>query len=35
MEGGGDRRDGKVALRQGMYALLAPLEPAAQRKVLH
>ena len=35
MEGGGDRRDGKVALRQGMDALLAPLKLAAERKALH
>ena len=35
MEGGGDSKDGKVALRQGMDALLAPLKRAAERKALH
>ena len=34
MEGGGDRRDGKVTLRQGMDALLAPLKLAARSKAL-
>ena len=34
MEGGGDRRDGRVALRQGMDALLAPLKLAARSKAL-
>lgn len=34
MEGGGDKRDGKVALRQGMDALLAPLKLAAGNKAL-
>ena len=34
MEGGGDRRDGKDALRQGMDALLAPLKQAAMQKAL-
>ena len=35
MEGGGDGKDGKAALRQGMNALLAPLKLAAERKALH
>lgn len=34
MEGGGDNRDRKTALRQGMDALLAPLKDAAERKDL-
>lgn len=34
MEGGGNRRDGRVALRQGMDALLAPLKRAAGQKAL-
>ena len=35
MEGGGDNKDGKVALRLGMDALLAPLKRDAERKALH
>ena len=35
MEGGGDSKDGKVALRQGMDTLLAPLKRAAERNALH
>lgn len=35
MEGGGDRRDGKAALRQGMDALLKPLKTTARSKALH
>lgn len=35
MEGGGDSRDGKAALRQGMDALLEPLKTAARSNTLH
>lgn len=35
MEGGGNSKDGKVALRQGMDALLNPLKAAARSKALH
>ena len=35
MEGGGDSRDGKAALRQGMDALLEPLKAAARSNALH
>lgn len=35
MEGGGNSKDTKAKLRQGMDALLAPLKRAAQRKSLH
>ena len=35
MEGGGDGRDTKAALRQGMDALLQPLKEAARAKALH
>ena len=34
MEGGGDSRDGRAALRVGMDALLKPLKGVAQRKKL-
>ena len=34
MEGGGDRRDTKAALRQGMDALLQPLKDAARARAL-
>ena len=34
MEGGGDSRDGKAGLRQGMDALLAPLKLTARQKAL-
>ena len=34
MEGGGDNRDRKVALRRGMDALLNPLKAAAESKAL-
>lgn len=34
VEGGGDNRDRKTALRQGMDGLLAPLKDAAERKAL-
>ena len=35
MEGGGDGKDAKAALRQGMDALLQPLKEAARAKALH
>ena len=35
MEGGGDSRDAKAAIRQGMDALLHPLKAAARAKALH
>ena len=34
MEGGGEGKDGKASLRQGMDALLQPLKEAARAKVL-
>ena len=35
MEGGGDRRDAKAAIRQGMDRLLQPLKDAARARALH
>ena len=35
MEGGGDSRDTKAALRRGMDGLLAPLKAVARRKEMH
>ena len=35
MEGGGDGKGGRAALRQGMDALLQPLKEAAREKALH
>ena len=35
MEGGGDGKGTKAALRQGMDALLQPLKEAARAKTLH
>ena len=34
-EGGGDRRDAKAAIRQGMDRLLQPLKDAARARALH
>ena len=35
MEGGGDGRDAKAAIRQGMDRLLQPLKDATRAKALH